>query len=51
MQKSSTDCGVSERDSEGSLLRRSCPSRGCCVMEKYCIRSTLFELAYGNNEL
>jgi len=34
VQKSPTKCGVSECDLGTSWLRRSWPTRGCCVMKK-----------------
>ena len=33
VQRSPTDCGVSECGREGSTMRRTWPTRGCCVME------------------
>jgi hypothetical protein len=30
-QRSPTECGVSERDHEAWIMRRSWPNRGCCV--------------------
>ena len=32
VQRSPADCGVSECDREASTMRRSWPTRGCCVM-------------------
>jgi hypothetical protein len=34
VQRSLTECGVSECDREASLMRRPRPSRGCCATEK-----------------
>jgi hypothetical protein len=34
VQWSSTDCGVSECDREASIMRRPCPTRGCCATKK-----------------
>ena len=34
VQRSSTECGVSEYDREVSIMRRSWHARGYCVMEK-----------------
>jgi hypothetical protein len=34
-QKFPTDCGVSEFDSETSIMGRPWPTRGCCAMVKY----------------
>jgi hypothetical protein len=34
VKRSPTECGVSERDCEGSITRKPCPTRGCCVMKK-----------------
>jgi hypothetical protein len=32
VQRSPTECGVSECDREASIMRRPWPSRGCCAM-------------------
>jgi len=32
VQRSPTECGVSEYDREASVMIRHLPSRGCCVM-------------------
>ena len=32
VQRSPTECGVSECDREASIMRRPFPTRGCCVM-------------------
>jgi hypothetical protein len=32
--KNPTECSTSECDREVSIMRRSCPTRGCCAMEK-----------------
>ena len=32
VQRSPIECGVSECDSEASMMRRSWPNRGCCAM-------------------
>jgi hypothetical protein len=34
VQRSPTECGVSQCDREASIARRSWPTRGCCAMEK-----------------
>jgi len=34
VQRSPTECGVSEFDREASIIRRSWPTRGCCALEK-----------------
>ena len=34
VQKSPTECDLSECDGEASIMRRSCPTRGCCIVEK-----------------
>ena len=34
VQRSPTECSVSECDREVSILRRSWPTRGCCAMDK-----------------
>ena len=34
VQKSPTECGVSEGDRVASIMRRPWPTRGCCAMEK-----------------
>ena len=34
IQRSPTECGVSECDREASTLRRPCPTRGCHAMGK-----------------
>jgi hypothetical protein len=34
VQRSPTDCGVSECDRETSVMKRPWPTRGCCVTEK-----------------
>ena len=34
LQRSPTECDVSECDREASIMRRPCPTRGCCAMEK-----------------
>jgi hypothetical protein len=34
IQRSPTECGVSECDREASTMRRPWPTRGCCVMKK-----------------
>ena len=34
VQRSSTDCGVSERDNNSSIMRRHWPIRGCCTVVK-----------------
>ena len=33
VQRSSTECGVSECHHEASIMRRPWPTRGCCTME------------------
>jgi len=35
VQRSSTECGVSECDRQASTLRRPWPTRGCCAMGGY----------------
>jgi hypothetical protein len=35
VQRSATECGVSEYDREAWIRRRPWPTRGCCVIEKY----------------
>jgi len=35
VQKSPTDCGVSESDNESSIMRWSWPTTGCCAMVIY----------------
>ena len=34
VQRSPTECGVSECDRESSTMRRPWPTRGCCAMVK-----------------
>jgi hypothetical protein len=34
VQRSPTECGVSECDREASIVGRSSPSRDCCAMKK-----------------
>jgi hypothetical protein len=34
VQRSPTECGVSEYDRESSITRRPWPTGGCCVMVK-----------------
>jgi hypothetical protein len=34
VQRSPTDCGVSEWDREASIMNRPWPNRGCCAMEE-----------------
>ena len=34
VQRSRTECGVSECDREASIVRRPWPTGGCCTMEK-----------------
>ena len=34
LQRSPTECGVSEYDHEASIMRRPWPTRGSCAMEK-----------------
>jgi hypothetical protein len=34
VQRSPTECGVSEYNREASIMRRLWPTRGCCEMEK-----------------
>ena len=34
VQRSPTDCGVSECDHESSIMRRPWPTWGCCAMGK-----------------
>ena len=34
VQRSPTECGVSECDREASIMRRPRPTRGCCAMKK-----------------
>jgi hypothetical protein len=34
VQRSSAECGVSERDREASIMRRPWPTRGSCAMGK-----------------
>ena len=34
VQRSPTECGVSECDDVASIMRRSWSTMGCCVMEK-----------------
>ena len=41
VQRSSTECGVSESDREASITRRPWPTRGCCTMEKKFSRNIL----------
>jgi hypothetical protein len=33
VQRSSTECGVSEGDREATMMRRPRPTRGCCTVE------------------
>jgi hypothetical protein len=35
LHRSTTECGVSECDCEASIIRRSCPTRGCRAITKY----------------
>jgi hypothetical protein len=41
VQRSLTECGVSERDREASIMRRPWLTRGCCAMQKYPARQHL----------
>ena len=34
VQRSTTECGMSERDHESSIMNRPCPTGGCLAMEK-----------------
>jgi hypothetical protein len=34
VQRSPTECGVSELYCKASIMRRPCPNRGCCAMKK-----------------
>ena len=34
VQRSPTECGLSECDREASMIRRSWPTRSCCALEK-----------------
>jgi hypothetical protein len=34
VQRSPTECGVSECDREASIMRRPWPTRGCCTIKK-----------------
>ena len=34
LPRSPTECGVSECDRKGSIMRRSWPTRGCCAIQK-----------------
>jgi hypothetical protein len=41
VQRSPTECGVSECDCEASIMRRPWPMGGCCAMKKKCIQHIL----------
>jgi hypothetical protein len=38
VQRSPTECGVSECHREASTMRRPWPTRGCCAMKKEYVR-------------
>jgi hypothetical protein len=38
VQRSRTECGVSECDHKTAVMRRAWPTRGCCAMEKKYLR-------------
>jgi hypothetical protein len=50
VQRSPTECGVSECDREASIIRRPWPTRGCCAIGKKCCTLTCFVLWHGTWE-
>jgi hypothetical protein len=51
VQRSFTECGVSECDREASIMMRPRPTRGCCAMEKIIFFNFgIFIKIYGEEE-
>jgi hypothetical protein len=52
VQRSPTDCGVSERDREASIMRRPWPTGGCCATERKIFRLGLInQVQLGKTEV
>jgi len=51
VQRSTTECGVSEYDCEAAIMRRPCPTRGRCTMVKKSYYSRGLEKVGGHHDV